>query len=264
MHNQGVDGFIQCMQLIYNGKLLFYYLTEGYNALSKIISVLDAERFMSVACSLLENIIDVRNNGFLCCQNIDISFDHIYVDINTYKVKLIYFPVSRHFFQDESSFEKELKSSLISLISEEPALSSIETEQFLSDLSNSFYSLQELYNRIKDGIPLEKYEKKSLSEKRLKIVSINTQECVMFDIVKDNFIIGKNASIVDGVVSFNKMISRVHCKIIKNSEQYYVEDMQSSNGTYINHIKLQPHQLYKIKEGDIIRLANMDFRVVTD
>lgn len=86
----------------------------------------------------------------------------------------------------------------------------------------------------------------------------------MFDIVKDNFIIGKNASIVDGVVSFNKMISRVHCKIIKNSEQYYVEDMQSSNGTYINHIKLQPHQLYKIKEGDIIRLANMDFRVVTD
>ena len=61
LHNQGVDGFIQCMQLIYNGKLLFYYLTEGYNALSKIISVLDAERFMSVACSLLENIIDVRN-----------------------------------------------------------------------------------------------------------------------------------------------------------------------------------------------------------
>ena len=58
------------------------------------------------------------------------------------------------------------------------------------------------------------------------------------------------------------MISRMHCKIIRQGEQYAVVDLKSANGTYLNGIRLQANQATPIKNGDVIRLANSDFRVV--
>ena len=84
---------------------------------------------------------------------------------------------------------------------------------------------------------------------------------VEIDITKDSFVIGKNASSVDGVISFNKMISRVHCRIDCRKGNYTITDLQSANGTYVNRVRLQPNQPQPIKNGDVIRLANSDFQV---
>lgn len=66
----------------------------------------------------------------------------------------------------------------------------------------------------------------------------------------------------DGVISFNKMISRVHCKITVNGNQYWITDLQSANGTFVNHARLQPNQSTPLKNGDLVKLANSDFQVV--
>ena len=84
----------------------------------------------------------------------------------------------------------------------------------------------------------------------------------LVEVTKDSFVIGKNAAVVDGVVSFNKMISRVHCRITKENMQYMITDLKSANGTYVNRVRLTPEQPHQIKNGDIIRLANSDFQVV--
>lgn len=78
---------------------------------------------------------------------------------------------------------------------------------------------------------------------------------------KNEFLIGKKGSVVDGMISFNNMISRVHCKICKNGEQVTITDLESANGTFLNKVKLMPNQPYPIKNGDVIRLANSDFQV---
>ena len=79
---------------------------------------------------------------------------------------------------------------------------------------------------------------------------------------KPEFVIGKKQSVVDGVVSFNKLISRVHCKIVLKQQQYYIEDLKSANGTYVNNVRLQPNVPTRIKHGDIVRMANSNFQVV--
>lgn len=262
LHNQGEDDFIKCVKLTYNGKLQFYYLIEGYKSLESILSILDIDMFMTIVSNVFSNIMDIKENGFLSCQNIDISINRIYIDPNTYKVKLIYLPVSKHFFQDESSFESKLRTELIELLSDMPFLNTDQIKQFIMDLSNRMLTLQELYNRMKNGVLFDVEKKKNTQGNQLQIVSINMSNKVVINVTKDEFVIGKKFDEVDGVISNNKMISRIHCKIIKNDSQYYILDLHSANGTYVNCVKLEENKPCLIKNGDIIRLANMDFKVL--
>ena len=126
-------------------------------------------------------------------------------------------------------------------------------------------SMKELYDSMK-GI---KIPKKQVSENtdeevkgNLKLVTINSPVNVEIKVTKDTFVIGKNARVVDGVVSFNKMISRVHCKITKNDGKYMITDLESANGTYVNRVRQPAGLPCYIKNGDIVRLANSDFEVV--
>ena len=95
---------------------------------------------------------------------------------------------------------------------------------------------------------------------RCRIVAVNTEEKAEVEITKDQFLIGKKPESVDGAVTFNKMISRVHCRIDRKDGQYTVMDLQSANGTYVNGVKLQPNVPFPLKDRDIVRLANSDFR----
>ena len=61
--------------------------------------------------------------------------------------------------------------------------------------------------------------------------------------------IGSNPEMVDGVIEFNKTVSRVHCKITCVDNRYYICDMGSSNGTYLNGLRLQRVFRLSFKQG---------------
>ena len=58
-------------------------------------------------------------------------------------------------------------------------------------------------------------------------------------------------------------VSRVHCRIDMIDEEFYITDLESMNGTYVNGKRLIPNQKYPIRENDMISLADVDFKVVT-
>ena len=192
--------------------------------------------------------------------------EHIYVDLTTYKVSLVYLPLNISSYEDEDAFENELRTQLIKLISGVMELSSPKTIQFSVDLSNGTLKLEDLQNRNKGGEILkvkpilENIQQKEI-EKHLRLVAMNAPSRVEIAVTKDEFLIGRNAASVDGVISFNKMIGRVHCKITRNGDQFTITDLQSSNGTYVNKLRLMPQQPQYISHGDIVRLANSDFQV---
>lgn len=262
--------FVKCMKMLYNGKIQIYYLTSAYKPLSSILPNLDVESFLTITANLLADIIEVKNNGFLSCQKIDISFEHIYVDPSTYKVSLVYLPMNQGMFDDFSIFESELRTSLVKLISGLSSLSSPKTVQLSSDLSNGALSLEELYNRLKGGTanikPVPPTEPEHYPGSQfaggMHIVSLNAPARIEIIVTKDEFILGKKVGQVDGVISFNDKISRVHCKINWNGSYYTITDLHSANGTYVNHVRLQPEMPQPIKNGDVIRLANSDFQIV--
>ncbi|KAH7139120.1 hypothetical protein B0J11DRAFT_423353 [Dendryphion nanum] len=61
----------------------------------------------------------------------------------------------------------------------------------------------------------------------------------------------------------SKVVSRKHCELWCKDSQWYIKDVKSSSGTFLNHIRLsQPNvesKPFKLKDGDIIQLG-IDFR----
>ncbi len=273
LHAQRDNGFLKCLKTYYNGKVQLFYLTESFVPLNSLLFRLNPDSFLTLVSGLLGTIIDVKNNGFLSCMNIDLSYQHIFVDPKTLKVSLVYIPVGQHLFSDYASFENKLRISLIKLISEVQQLSSPSTVNLKNDLQNGSMSIEDIaagfgghapVNRAQNrtqSVPGTKSNHQSAARASMKLISLNPGAAMEIAVTKPEFVIGKKASAVDGVVSFNRMISRIHCKITQKQSTFFIEDLQSVNGTYVNGKRLSPHAPTVIKHGDIVSLANSDFQV---
>ncbi len=266
LQSQNNNCFVKCMKMLYDGKVQFYYLTSQYQPFGSLLSMLSPDSFLTVVSGLFADIIDVKNNGFLSCLNINIDLDHIYIDTTNYQVKLVYIPTGKRLFTDNAQFESELRTGLVKVISKTPSLASSKTMQLMQDLSNGMLSLEDLHKRIKGNQVIEWGGRKDTSpvastERKCRLIAVNSPMQTVIDVNKDDFVIGKREDSVDGVITFNKMISRVHCKITQKNGDICIVDLHSANGTYLNRMRLQPDQLYPIKDGDIVRLANSEFKI---
>lgn len=262
--------FLPCMKMLYNGKIELYYVTEEHRLMSTMFSGITPDTFVNIAVNIFANVIEVKNNGFLSCQNIDLAWDKIYVDINTLKVKLVYLPVTEKTFENYMEFESELRSSLVKLINKVITSSNARMNQFVLDLCNGSLSLEDVYNRSR-GVGAKPINHSLLEQGGnntdvvngyIKMVAMNAPEYFEIIIDRDEMVIGKKPEIVDAVVPYNKMISRKHCRIIRNGNLYFIKDEGSANGTYVNRIRVSENQPYQIKRGDFIRLADSDFQIV--
>lgn len=100
---------------------------------------------------------------------------------------------------------------------------------------------------------------------KLKLISLSTR----YDLPKEidvkfkdgHFIIGRetrNGESTGADYEFSNEIipiSRLHAKISVHQGGFYLEDLGSSNGTFINSTKIEPYKPYKIEDGDKIAFA---------
>jgi serine phosphatase RsbU (regulator of sigma subunit) len=52
-----------------------------------------------------------------------------------------------------------------------------------------------------------------------------------------------------------KAISRQHAQVLRRGETYFIEDLQSSNGTFLNGMRLAPHTLAPISDRDALQIG---------
>lgn len=81
-----------------------------------------------------------------------------------------------------------------------------------------------------------------------------------FSDFEDTIIIGRGKRKADYRLS-TYQISRVHAHIYKQGNQIFIEDRNSTNGTFLNSVRLAAHDPKPIKQGDIISFANEEFFV---
>ncbi len=84
----------------------------------------------------------------------------------------------------------------------------------------------------------------------------NNENCV---IDKPYFSIGKDSLHVNFCIKDNSSISRQHATIETNNGITSIKDNNSTNGTFVNNVRLIPGQAQIIQNGDIIKLANEEF-----
>ncbi|MCK5743400.1 MAG: FHA domain-containing protein [Caldisericia bacterium] len=81
---------------------------------------------------------------------------------------------------------------------------------------------------------------------------------------KDEFMIGRadNLSGTQPEIDLTKLdsemvTSRKHARILKKGEVYFVEDLESTNFTYLNGRMLSPNTPTKLDDGDVIRIGKI-------
>jgi len=84
---------------------------------------------------------------------------------------------------------------------------------------------------------------------------------------KDDVVVGREDPISEvfpdldltGFGGMEKGVSRKHAVIHRSGADYTVEDMNSTNGTYVNRKKVQPNTPQAIKPGDELRFGKLAF-----
>lgn len=100
-----------------------------------------------------------------------------------------------------------------------------------------------------DSIPPE-------NEKR----RLHTESGKTLMILEDSDVtIGKKKGEAD-IVLEDASVSRLHARIVREDTKYFVEDMNSTNGTYKNGIRLLPYEKRLLEEGDEITVGRVMLR----
>ncbi|MGN0396381.1 MAG: DUF6382 domain-containing protein [Coprococcus sp.] len=109
-------------------------------------------------------------------------------------------------------------------------------------------------------VPVSGREQKMAAAYRL--IPCNQSTAGPIDIYSDPVVVGRDGGRVNYVID-NKMISRIHAKIYIDNNHLIIEDMSSTNGTYINSCILEAKHPVMAGKGDIISFGNVSFCVDT-
>ena len=92
-----------------------------------------------------------------------------------------------------------------------------------------------------------------------RVVRVETGEMAYVD--RPRFVIGSKPGAVDFLVSNNHVISRRHAAIVTKGQDFYLVDLGSRNGVFVEKRRISPNQETLIYVGDVFILANEKFRL---
>ena len=70
--------------------------------------------------------------------------------------------------------------------------------------------------------------------------------------------VGKMAGCVDYVLADNS-VSRIHARFDRQGDKVLLTDMNSTNGTFKNGLRMQPQETVEIEPGDEVRFGNLNY-----
>ncbi len=151
------------------------------------------------------------------------------------------------------------------------------------DINNSLSGIIGFFKPILKIIPIRKRKKlDKSSHNKIRFIDSGTiadtvilsqqeiyQPCLVFGNgenkekikLSDNFMLGRLKEKVDYVVD-NRAVGKIHACIRTRNGKYYIVDLNSKNGTFINGIRIESNIEYEIKDKDEISLANIEFTFI--
>ena len=100
--------------------------------------------------------------------------------------------------------------------------------------------------------------------KRLGKIRIKEARCLVFKGKKiplaARITIGRNKR--NDLTIDDQLASRVHAVVQKIKEAYFINDMGSRNGTYVNEVRVPKDKYIKLKSSDVIRIGRTEISFI--
>ncbi len=93
---------------------------------------------------------------------------------------------------------------------------------------------------------------------KLIIQNTKSQEEQEYDLPQDNILFGRTNTC--DIELPQKSVSRRHAEISRIDQDYFISDLGSGNGTYLNQKRLRPEEKHLLRSGDILRIEDYNIR----
>lgn len=133
----------------------------------------------------------------------------------------------------------------------------------LSNDSKSDHQSEEVCNHT---VLLSEYIMGKQRTRNLKLMFWQTEEygeqpeLVKIEPEKYPCVIGSMSNLADFVIN-KPFISRMHACIQKKESAYYIEDLNSTNGTFVNDSRVKGYRAKSLEDGDVLRLGMLSYKV---
>lgn len=95
--------------------------------------------------------------------------------------------------------------------------------------------------------------------KEYKLYAMDKKNKKHIELKQFPYTIGKMAGCVDYVIP-DDSISRIHARFDRQGEKVMLTDMNSTNGTFKNGLRMQPQETVEIEPGDEVRFGSLNYR----
>lgn len=278
LQNMDGGGFLRCVKIQFNAQLQFVYLTgrngSEYKSMQTMLSGLHPDGFLRMVRNLLEVMQHADETGFLGVQNIVLSPERIFVDPATMNVQLIYLPIAAGYVAStEQDAADELCAMLLRIIYAHPELENAGVRRLRQALASTMPTLRQLYSAAFGDVPTPTPtpiptpapqpapapQPTGTGAMILQAVQHTEQVCIALP--KSDLLAGTRVGAGELELHGNPYISGRHCKFSYQNGQYYLTDIGSSNGTYLNGRMLTRDVPQALQDGDTITIASSVFRV---
>lgn len=110
-------------------------------------------------------------------------------------------------------------------------------------------------------VVLEENWKKEEQLDMYKLIPINKNSYKEIKIIEFPFFIGKLKRNANDIIQ-SSTVSRVHGKLDRIGDKFYITDLNSTNGTYINHKLIRANERVQIKPGDELSFADVRYQFI--
>ena len=239
---------IKPVKIVINGEeqIIFPCIELVYTADSNEMQSYENKKLILSALGETLRIVD--NSEFLERCFIALQKNYIFYSSEECCVKFIVAPFSIQEAKDAAAINAAWMRDCIAFVEE------ITGEMGMVTPSNIFTYL----GGETPAVAYENVQEESSGPKELILHYTGPYGHFSLYVTGSEFRIGKDSR-MEGNISFNPSISREHCKIINSYDGYYIQDSNSTNGTFVNGERVFSDGARRILNGDIIRLSNMDF-----
>lgn len=245
-------GLIPCYGAAYNSRIKLVCFTEEYKTLNELLPSMSLDEACGIAKAILRRIKALETEKRISLENVIWDQDSIYLDDRKH-VFLICLPaVLPEDSLNSQIYVRRVYALLQEIISGKEG-GDLVCRQILHQQEKNFENWDMLENALDRRSPEE--------DEMLVLKSINTPDVLTFRIGHELFRIGSDPAEADGLILGLEAISPLHAEIGWNEISFYIRDLNSENGTFVNNQRIAPGMEVPIGEGTVLRFAEYTFNV---
>ena len=252
MNREEIPGILPCSVVNWNERIQLCYFVDDMKTLADKRRDLTLDELTDVCSSVLSTLSSIESFPDLSAENVSWDMDSIYLDEEN-DVYLVCLPAVLPLEALESRIYIKRVYALMEEIFQGIDGGEIICQKTDAVKNRSFGD----WIALKDALS----SRAAVEEDTIILKSVNTPEPFVFEIGHDEFYIGTDPEKCKGCILGAVSVSPVHALIDWNDISYYIQDLNSREGTYLNDIKLTPQNQVPFGKGSIIKFAECTFTV---